>query len=220
MLASIDSHAFAARASRKLLREPQGLIGPQSNPKGDHELAFDGTPWTPPSLPTPAAVLVPVVLHDAEATVLLTQRASNMRAHSGQIAFPGGRIDEQDETPLVTALREAEEEIGLERLHVSPIGYLDAYLSSSGYLVTPVVAVVEPRFTLSLNPSEVADAFEVPLAFLMDPANHRKGSRVWQGAARTFFEMPYGDRHIWGITAGILRVLYERLYVDPVGATG
>ncbi len=212
MLASIDSHAFATEAARKLLREPPGLIGPRSNPKGDHELAFDGTPWISPSLPKPAAVLVPVVLHDDEATVLFTQRASNMRAHSGQIAFPGGRIDENDETPLVTALREAEEEIGLERLYVRPVGYLDAYLSSSGYLVTPVVAVVEPRFTLSLNPSEVADAFEVPLAFLLDPGNHEIHAREWLGRVRQYYAIPFRQRYIWGVTAGILRSLYVRLY--------
>lgn len=212
MLAALDPHAFARQASSKLRREPPGLLEPQSNPKGDHELEFDGTPPVLASLPKPAAVLVPVVLREDEPTVLFTQRASNLRAHSGQIAFPGGRMDEDDETPLVTALREAEEEIGLERGFVRPVGYLDAYLSSSGYLVMPVVAVVEPRFTLSLNPTEVADAFEVPLGFLLDPNNHEIHAREWKGRIRQYYAIPFRERYIWGVTAGILRNLYVRLY--------
>jgi len=168
----------------------------------------------------PAAVLVPIIQREPEATLLLTERTGALRAHAGQIAFPGGRIDPEDSGPEAAALREAEEEIGLTADYVETLCRGPDYLTGSGYHVATVIALVRPGFELKLNPAEVADAFEVPLAFLMDPANHRKGSRVWQGAARTFFEMPYGDRHIWGITAGILRVLYERLYVDPVGATG
>ena len=165
-----------------------------------------------------AAVLVPVVAREAEATVLLTQRAEHLASHPGQVAFPGGTID-AGETAEAAALREAEEEIGLQPRTVEVIGRGPDYLTGSGFHVVPVLALVTPGFTLRLNPCEVSDAFEVPLAFLMDPANHRKGSRLWKGAARTFIEMPYRDRYIWGVTAGILHVLYERLYVEE-GARG
>lgn len=164
----------------------------------------------------PAAVLIPVVARP-EATVLLTQRSSDLSNHSGQIAFPGGKIDPGDASPLAAALREAEEEIGLDRRHVHPLGYLAPFLSRTGYLITPVVGLVEPGFDLTLNPAEVTDAFEVPLAFLMDPSNHQRQSRELNGQRRYFYAMPYGERYIWGITAGILRNLWERLS-DPIAA--
>lgn len=157
-------------------------------------------------------MLVPVIDRPAEATVLLTHRVETLRAHSGQIAFPGGRIDPGDRSPAAAALREAWEEIGLAERHVMPLGYLDPYLTGTGYLVVPTVAVVTPPFELSLNPSEVADAFEVPLAFLMEPANHQRHSRDFGGTLRQFYAMPYAERFIWGATAGMLRNLYERLY--------
>lgn len=160
--------------------------------------------------PRPAAVLVPVVAKE-EGTILLTQRAGDLPDHSGQIAFPGGKIDPGDADPLDAALREAEEEIGLERAHVRPLGYMPPFLSRTGYLITPVVGLVTPPFHLTPNPREVADVFEVPLSFLMDPRNHQMQSRVWQGARRHFYAMPYGERYIWGITASILRNLWERL---------
>lgn len=163
----------------------------------------------------PAAVLVPVVDRGAEATILLTRRTATLRSHAGQIAFPGGGIDATDEGPEAAALREAQEEIGLSPEFVEPLGLAADYLTGSGYRIAPVLAVVRPGFTLTLNPDEVADVFEVPLSFLMNPANHRRNSREWQGMTRFFFEMPYRDWHIWGITAGILRILYERLYLDP-----
>jgi 8-oxo-dGTP pyrophosphatase MutT (NUDIX family) len=166
----------------------------------------------------PAAVLVPVVHREPEATVLFTERNDGLRAHAGQIAFPGGRIDPDDSGPEAAALREAEEEIGLDPAFVETLCLAPDYLTGSGYLVAPVIAIVRPGFRLNRNPAEVADAFEVPLGFLMDPANHRRGSRTWQGAKRTFFEMPYQGRHIWGITAGMVRILYERLYMDEPGA--
>jgi 8-oxo-dGTP pyrophosphatase MutT (NUDIX family) len=167
-----------------------------------------------------AAVLIPIVDRKPEATLLLTERTSGLRAHPGQIAFPGGRIDPEDAGPEAAALREAEEEIGVAPEYVEMLALGPDYLTGSGYHVAPVIAIVRPGFRLRLNPAEVADAFEVPLSFLMDPANHRKGSRIWQGATRYYFEMPYGDRHIWGITAGILRVLYERLYAERAEAAG
>ena len=166
---------------------------------------------------TPAAVLVPIVDRPVP-TVILTLRPETMRKHPGQVSFPGGRIDPEDDGPVDAALREAEEEIGLSAGFVETLCLGPDYLTGSGYHVAPVIAIVRPGFALKLNPAEVADAFEVPLSFLMDPANHHRGSRVWEGATRYFFEMPYGDRHIWGITAGILRVLYERLYREPAEA--
>jgi 8-oxo-dGTP pyrophosphatase MutT (NUDIX family) len=162
--------------------------------------------------PKPAAVLVPVVMHEEEPAVLFTERATSLRQHSGQIAFPGGRVDAEDGSPLVTAYREAEEEIGLDRSFVRPIGFLDPYLSSTNYLVIPVVGLVSPVHSLTLNPDEVADAFEVPLSFLMDPANHELHSREWKGRLRRYYAIPFGKRYIWGVTAGIVRNLYEKLY--------
>ncbi len=212
MLATLDTDTFVRRAARGLRREPPGILDPQGNPRGDHELEFDGRPAVQASLPKPAAVLVPIVMRDEEPTVLFTERAAGLRDHSGQIAFPGGKMDADDPTPLETALREAEEEIGLPRSVVRPLGFLDSYLSSSGYLVFPVVGLVAPRFSLKLNTCEVADAFEVPLAFVMDADNHELHAREWKGRIRQYYAIPYGDRYIWGVTAGILRNLYVRLY--------
>ena len=212
MLATIESDAFEQRALDYLRSEPPGILDPKGNPTGDHELEMDGRPFVMASLPKPAAVLVPIVMHADEPTVLLTERASNLRDHSGQIAFPGGKIDADDPSPLDTALREADEEIGLDRRLVRPLGYLDSYLSSIGYIVFPAVGVVTPRFELTLNRHEVADAFEVPLSFLMDPANHEIHAREWKGRIRQYYAIPFRDRYIWGVTAGILRNLYVRLY--------
>ncbi|APH73175.1 CoA pyrophosphatase [Aquibium oceanicum] len=159
-----------------------------------------------------AAVLVPVVDRGEEATVLLTKRTEKLRSHSGQIAFPGGRIDPEDATPEHAALRETAEEIGLGASFIDVIGRMPDYLTGSGYRIAPVLATVRPGFLLTINQDEVDDAFEVPLRFLMDPANHRRESRIWQERERFFYTMPHGERYIWGVTAGILRTLYERLY--------
>ncbi len=159
-----------------------------------------------------AAVLIPVVDHGEDATVILTKRAERLTNHSGQVAFPGGAIDPQDISPEAAALRETEEEIGLDRAHVEIIGRMPDYVSGSGYRIVPVLAVVRPGFDLSINADEVDVAFEVPLAFLMDPANHRRDSRMWQDREWFFYDMPYGGQRIWGVTAGIIRTLYERLY--------
>jgi 8-oxo-dGTP pyrophosphatase MutT (NUDIX family) len=159
----------------------------------------------------PAAVLVPVVDH-AEPGVLLTMRTTDLSSHAGQIAFPGGKIEKTDASPVAAALREAHEEIGLDGALIEPIGYLDLYLTFSGFRILPVVARVIPNYALRINASEVADAFEVPLSFVMDAANHKKASRDWKGITRYYYEMPYRERYIWGVTAGILRNLYEKLY--------
>jgi 8-oxo-dGTP pyrophosphatase MutT (NUDIX family) len=209
MLASPTLDEFTARARRHLRAEPPGPDDPRADPKGDR--ALDIVKTLPGGEPKAAAVLVPVIGHREETTVLLTQRATGLRAHSGQIAFPGGRLDE-NEPPLAAALREAEEEIGLAASHVRPLGYLDAYLSGTGYLVTPVVGLVAPGAPLSLNPFEVAETFEVPLGFLMDPARHEIHEREWNGWLRRYYAIPFGERYIWGVTAGIIRNLYERLY--------
>jgi 8-oxo-dGTP pyrophosphatase MutT (NUDIX family) len=137
---------------------------------------------------------------------------AELQSHAGQVAFPGGKIDPHDATPAAAAMREAEEEIGLSHGLIEPIGYLDLYLTFSGFRVLPTVARVAPDYRLIINPSEVADAFEVPLAFLMDAQNHALHSRDWKGMSRRYYAMPFGERYIWGVTAGILRNLYERIY--------
>jgi len=159
----------------------------------------------------PAAVLAPIIARPSGLTVLLTLRSASLRSHSGQVAFPGGQVDE-GEAPAQTALREAEEEIGLEARYVEPLGWLDPYLTGTGYRIAPLVALVDPGFTLTINPQEVAEAFEAPFAFLMDVANHRVEEAEWQGGTRKFYAMPYEGRYIWGATAGILRNLCERLF--------
>ena len=161
----------------------------------------------------PAAVLIPVVDHP-EPTVLLTQRSAHLNDHAGQISFPGGKIDPTDASPLNAALREAWEEVGLDREFVDPIGYLDLYGTAFGFRILPTVARVRPGFTLRVSEAEVDDAFEVPLAFLMNPANHQMHSKEFRGIERWYYAMPYEERYIWGATAGILRVLYERIYLS------
>ncbi len=179
---------------------------------GDHLLNPDLMPVVEGLQLRDAAVLVPVVDEGHEAKVIFTQRATTLRKHSGQIAFPGGAIDAEDASAEKAALREAEEEIGLASLFVEPVGRLPQYLAATGFRITPVLAVVQRGFELKLNPHEVDEVFEVPLSFLMDPKNHKRGSRVWDGAERHFYQLPYQDRNIWGITASIVRTLYERLY--------
>ena len=176
--------------------------------RGDH----DGNPGLgPPAILREAAVLVPLVMRTPEPTVLLTQRTAHLAAHAGQISFPGGGVEPNDTGPEDTALRETEEEIGLARGHIDPIGRLDIYITRTGFRVTPVVGIVRPPFALKPDPNEVAEIFEVPLSFILDPANRRRQSREFQGAQRHFWVFPYRDRYIWGATAGMLVNLCDAL---------
>ena len=158
-----------------------------------------------------AAVLVPLVLRQDGVTMLLTQRTDHLRDHAGQVSFPGGRVEAYDEGAVATALRETEEEIGVGPSHIEVVGELDLYETRTGFRITPVVGLVEPGFTLTLDEFEVAEVFEVPLSFALDPANHQKRSLVWRGAERHFYLLPYGEREIWGATAGMIVNLYNRL---------
>jgi 8-oxo-dGTP pyrophosphatase MutT (NUDIX family) len=213
--AAIDSAEFFARARARLNFDvPPGLFDPNIIPEsGDRgtERMLEIIAREQPI--RPAAVLIGVVDHP-EPTVLLTQRSANLADHAGQISFPGGKIDATDASPLDAALREAWEEIGLDRGFVDPVGYLDLYGTSFGFRILPTVAKVRPGFTLRISRAEVDDAFEVPLAFLMNPANHQTHTREFRGMERSYYAMPYAERYIWGATAGILRTLYQRIYLS------
>ena len=162
--------------------------------------------------PAHASVLVPIVLRE-QPMVLLTERTAHLSTHSGQVAFPGGRADPEDACPAATALREAEEEVGLESRFVEVLGTLPIYRTGSSFIITPVVALVQPDCVLQPNPYEVAEIFEVPLAFLLDPAHHQRHAVEWDGVRREWFSMPYHDgrtsHFIWGATAGMLRNFYR-----------
>ena len=212
--AEITSAEFYDRARARLSFDvPPGLIDPNISPE-------TGDPGTDRMLEImareapvrPAAVLIPVVDH-REPTVLLTQRSAHLKEHSGQVAFPGGKIDATDASPLDAALREAEEEVGLDRSFIDPIGYLGVYGTGFGFRILPTLARVKPGFKLTINHSEVDDAFEVPLSFLMNPVNHQLHSKEFRGMERSYYAMPFAERYIWGATAGILRALYERIYL-------
>jgi 8-oxo-dGTP pyrophosphatase MutT (NUDIX family) len=209
----MQSATFFERARARLDHNaPPALHDPNAVPeKGDHELNLEMKALWAVRPIRPAAVLVPVV-DRFEPTVLLTQRAAHLPQHPGQISFPGGKIEPTDETPLAAALREAQEEVGLDTRFVDPIGYLDLYMTTQGYRIVPSVARIAPDYRLTLNPSEVDEAFEVPLQYLMEPANHQKHSRDWEGIKRYYFAIPFEQRQIWGVTAGILRNLYEKVY--------
>ncbi len=158
-----------------------------------------------------AAVLVPLVVRERGLSVLLTRRAEHLHHHPGQICFPGGRIEASDASPTMAAIRETEEEVGLRADRLEILGALPEYFSRTGFRVTPVVALVHPPFELQLDAFEVAESFEVPFDFLMDPANHRQTDTEYQGRPRRVFSMPYGDRDIWGTTAAILVSLHRFL---------
>jgi 8-oxo-dGTP pyrophosphatase MutT (NUDIX family) len=205
--------SFFDRARARLTLEvPPALTDPMAQgARGDLDLNPSMWEVAGVSATKPAAVLIPVV-DRREPTVLLTIRTRELASHAGQVAFPGGKIDPADESPVAAALREAKEEIGLAPSLIEPLGYLDLYLTFSGFRILPTVARVQPDFALTLNPREVTETFEVPLDFLMTPANHQLRSRDWKGINREYYAMPFGDRYIWGITAGIVRNLYDRVY--------
>jgi 8-oxo-dGTP pyrophosphatase MutT (NUDIX family) len=210
--ALFDSAEFFARARARLRFEvPPGLtdasvVPPSGDPGTDRMLEIIAREQPI----RPAAVLIAVVDHP-QPTVLLTQRAAHLHDHAGQISFPGGKIDPEDASPLDAALREAWEEIGLSREFIDPIGYLDLYGTGFGFRILPTVARIRPGFSLRISEDEVDDAFEVPLAFLMDAANHQVHSKEFRGIMRSYYAMPFQQHYIWGATAGMLRVLYERI---------
>jgi 8-oxo-dGTP pyrophosphatase MutT (NUDIX family) len=205
---------FFERARARLTLDVPPALTDHAVPATRGDLDLDPSLWERAGVEAtrPAAVLVGVV-DRPEPAVLLTLRNADLESHAGQIAFPGGKIEASEASPAAAALREAEEEIGLERGLVDPIGHLDLYLTFSGFRILPTVARVDPSHRLTLNRSEVDEAFEVPLAFLMDAQNHALHSRDWKGVIRRYYAMPFGERYIWGVTAGILRNLYERVYL-------
>jgi 8-oxo-dGTP pyrophosphatase MutT (NUDIX family) len=206
------SDLFARVRQRLTLDVPPGLTDANVTPaRGDHDADPVMRKIAQVRPIRPAAVLVPIIDH-AEPTVLLTQRAQHLPDHAGQVSFPGGKIEKADADPSDSALREAREEIGLDREHVELLGYLDLYMTTLGYRIVPVIARVKPGFNLRLNAAEVDASFEVPLAFLMDQANVQRHSREWQGMTRHYYAITFGEHYIWGVTAGILRNLYDRIY--------
>lgn len=215
LVLSAEAHGkdFFDRVQRRLSLDVPDALNDPSAPAVRGDLDLNPETWAKAGVAAvkPAAVLIPVVDRPMP-TVILTTRTDGLPSHAGQIAFPGGKIDAGDATPAGAALREAEEEIGLAPGLVEPLGYLDLYLTFSGFRILPTVARVAPGFLLTLNGHEVADVFEVPLSYLMAPENHRLKSRDWKGIIRHYYEISYQDRYIWGVTAGILRNLYERIY--------
>lgn len=221
IIADETPEAFRARVEARLTAAPSPVVvaspatvdmasraaGPSDfdlNPGLERELL-------PADPPRPAAVLIPVIARQP-LTVLLTLRTAHLAKHAGQVAFPGGKIDDDDESATATALREAEEEIALDPRLVEPLGFLDTYRTSTGFAVAPLVALVAPDYHARPNPHEVADVFEVPLAFLMDPANIALNARMWMGRERQFYAYTYRSHYIWGATAGILNNMHARLY--------
>ncbi|MGD9805133.1 MAG: CoA pyrophosphatase [Hyphomicrobiaceae bacterium] len=207
---------FRSLAGQRLDREPsEAIFDPRTGEawgRGDWdlnpELLADFAAMPPAR---PAAVLFGIVARE-ELTVLLTQRTHTLRTHAGQIAFPGGKVEPEDGGPVDAALRESVEEIGLDPKFVEPLGFLDGYRTGTGFTIAPVVAIIRPGFELKPDPSEVDAVFEVPLAFLMNEENHRKHSRDWKGRQRYYYAMPYGERYIWGATAGMIKNMQQRLF--------
>ena len=210
-----SADAFETRVRERFASRADVLtaIGGDRALNPDHPMIHEGKVYKP------AAVLIPVVDRGGHATILLTQRAEHLSSHKGQVAFPGGKIDE-GESPEQAAVREAEEEVGLDRRQVDLIGTFGTYFTGSGYCISPVVGMVRGEPELTINEDEVAAVFEVPLAFLMDQKNHGRESRFWMDKEVFYYVMPYEDdtenppveRRIWGVTAGIIRMVQERLF--------
>jgi 8-oxo-dGTP pyrophosphatase MutT (NUDIX family) len=212
----LSTAAFFALAHARLsLDAPEALTNPHVIPRLDDdnanpELIAAITAMRPIRT---AAVLVPIIAR-AEPTVLFTQRTAHLSDHAGEVSFPGGKIDAADNSPVAAALREAEEEVSLDRQFVEPIGYLDVHVTPSGYRILPVLARVHEGFSLHFNRGEVNDTFEAPLAFLMTAQNHRREKAEWNGLTTSVYAIPFNDRKIWGVTAGIVRNLWERICRD------
>lgn len=188
-----------------------GMSRAERMERGDHDL---NPGMGKPSRVRPAAVLVPIVERPGGMTILLTQRTDHLNDHAGQVSFPGGRVEPEDPSIEAAALREAEEEVGLPPDRVDIVGQLDIYVTRTGYEVTPVVGIVTPPFPVRPDPFEVAEVFEVPLSFIVDPANHEKDSRLHKGIKRQFYVLPYENWYIWGATAGMLVNLSEVLRAE------
>lgn len=205
-----DEDTFRARAAARL-----HAAAPARHAFSDDDLNPTARMIPAAEAPKPAAVLVGLVPRETGLNLLLTERQPHLRRHAGQIAFPGGRIDDTDADAVAAALRETEEETGIAPGFVEPVGFLDTYLTSTNYRVVPVVGMLKPGFTVTPHEAEVKDVFEVPLAFLMDPAHHERHSRDWQGHTRYYYAMPWQERYIWGATAGMIRNLYRLMYERP-----
>lgn len=199
-------HGDAATAER-LAAQPAIPLSPEKYAA----VGMTRTIRAPVDTRIPAAVLVPLIEHAEGFTILFTQRTADLKAHGGQISFPGGRVEPGDTDAVAAALRESHEEIGLARDKVEVLGHLDPYVTVTGYEVIPIVGVVRPPLEVKADPVEVAEIFEVPLTFFLDPLNHQRHSRVAGGVTRAYYAMPYGDRYIWGATAGMLLNLYDVL---------
>ena len=199
------------------LEATAGDIGRRSNEAAEHEdlVQEERNEWVAGGKPLiPAAVLVPLVVHEDGLNVMLTKRTDHLNNHGGQISFPGGRVDDSDRDALHTALRETEEEVGLHSKDIEIIGELDEYIVGTGYLVNPIIGVIEPPFELTLHEGEVAEVFEAPLEFLITPENMKRHAREFEGIKRHYFAITWEEYFIWGATAGMLRNLSQRLLVE------
>lgn len=209
---SYDASEFAELARKDLpnlkARDPFDLAMGQ----GDHRLNLDLYGFVRSQALKPAAVLVPIIDDDKEARVILTKRTQTLRKHSGQVAFAGGRIDDHDESAEAAAMREAHEEINLAPEFVEPVGRSVQYYAPTGFAITPILAIVKPGYELKANPDEVSEIFEVPLSHLMNADHHMRGSWERDGKKRIFYRIWHPEQNIWGITAGMIRTIYERLY--------
>jgi len=221
-MALVQNKEIEAFTTADLRRRAQGVLAPlelrvnagSDAPAGrnDFELNPELEALADAEHKRPAAVLIPVIERAKQASILFTQRTDELPTHAGQISFPGGKMDSGDANVFETALREAREEIGLEAEFIDTIGFLDDYITSTGYRISPLVAVIREGYSIAPDRNEVAEVFDVPLSFLMNVQNHEMHTREWRGAQRKFYAMPYGNRFIWGATAGMLRNLYEWLY--------